>query len=130
MVYTVDKYGNREEYRSEGKTPLEIPMVVMVNEYTASASEIFAGAVRDYDMAKLVGTQTFGKGVVQSTLQLTDGSALKLTIANYYTPNGTNINGTGLEPDAVVELDMTQQEDGTYADNQLQKGIEVLRDMM
>ena len=130
MVYTVDKYGNREEYRSEGKTPLEIPMVVMVNEYTASASEIFAGAVRDYDMAKLVGTQTFGKGVVQSTLQLTDGSALKLTIANYYTPNGTNINGTGLEPDAVVELDMAQQEDGTYADNQLQKGIEVLRDMM
>lgn len=130
IVYTVDKYGNREEYTSAGETPLEIPMVVMVNGYTASASEIFAGAVRDYEMAKLVGTQTFGKGVVQSTLQLTDGSALKLTIANYYTPNGTNINGTGLEPDEVVELDMTPLEDGTYVDNQLAKGVEVLKEML
>lgn len=130
MVYTVDKYGNREDYTSDGETPLEIPMVVMVNEYTASASEIFAGAVRDYDMAKLVGTQTYGKGVVQSTLRLTDGSALKLTIANYYTPKGTNINGTGLEPDVVVELDLTPLEDGTYFDNQLDEGLKVLKEML
>lgn len=130
IVYTVDKYGNREDYKSEGTSPLEIPMVVMVNEYTASASEIFAGAVRDYDMATLVGTQTYGKGVVQSTIRLTDGSALKLTTANYYTPKGTNINGTGLEPDVVVELEMTPQEDGTYYDNQLAEGVEVLKEMM
>lgn len=130
IVYTVDKYGNRQDYTGEGKDPLTIPMVVMVNEYTASASEIFAGAVRDYDMAKLVGTTTFGKGVVQSTFQLDDGSGIKLTIANYYTPKGTNIHGTGLEPDEVVELDLTPQKDGSYKDNQLDKGIEVLKDMM
>lgn len=130
IVYTVDKYGNRQDYNSDGETPLEIPMVVMVNEYTASASEIFAGAVRDYDMAKLVGTNTYGKGVVQSTIALADGTGLKLTIANYYTPKGTNIHGTGLEPDEVVELDMTPQEDGTYVDNQLERGVEVLKEMM
>lgn len=130
IVYTVDKYGNRQDYNSDGETPLEIPMVVMVNEYTASASEIFAGAVRDYDMAKLVGTKTYGKGVVQSTIALADGTGLKLTIANYYTPKGTNIHGTGLEPDEVVELDMTPQEDGTYVDNQLEMGVEVLKEMM
>lgn len=130
IVYTVDKNGKRQDYNSEGETPLQIPMVVMVNGYTASASEIFAGAVRDYDMAQLVGTKTFGKGVVQSTVNLSDGSALKLTIANYYTPKGTNIHGTGLEPDVEVELDMTPQEDGTYIDNQLEKGVEVLKSMM
>ncbi len=130
IVYTVDKAGNRENYESEGKTPLEIPMVVLVNEYTASASEIFAGAVRDYDMAQLVGTQTYGKGVVQSTIRLTDGSAIKLTTANYYTPKGTNINGTGLTPDVEIELDLTLGEDGTYVDNQLAKGLEVLKEMI
>ena len=130
IVYTVDKNGKRQDYTSEGKTPLQIPMVVLINEYTASASEIFAGAVRDYDMAQLVGTKTFGKGVVQSTVNLSDGSALKLTIANYYTPKGTNIHGTGLEPDVMVELDMTLQEDGTYHDNQLEKGVEVLKAMI
>lgn len=130
MVYTIDKNGEREDYMSKGETPLEVPMVVLVNGYTASASEIFAGAVRDYDMAKLVGTQTYGKGVVQSSIRLSDGSALKLTIANYYTPNGTNINGTGLTPDEVVELDTMPQEDGTYVDNQLERGVEVLREML
>lgn len=129
MVYTMDKEGNRKDYYSSGKTPLEMPMVVLVNEYTASASEIFAGAVRDYDMAQLVGTKTYGKGVVQSTFYLKDGSAVKLTSASYYTPNGTNINGTGLEPDVVVELDQEPDDDGYIHDNQLNTAIEVMETM-
>lgn len=129
MVYTMDKDENRTDYRSSGETPLEIPMVVLVNEYTASASEIFAGAVRDYDMAKLVGTKTYGKGVVQSTFYLKDGSAVKLTSASYYTPNGTNINGTGLEPDLLVESDQEPDENATVHDNQLEKAVEVLEEM-
>lgn len=129
MVYTMDKDGNQKDYRSSGETPLEIPMVVLVNEYTASASEIFAGAVRDYDMAKLVGTKTYGKGVVQSTFYLKDGSAVKLTSASYYTPNGTNINGTGLEPDLMVELEQEPDENGMVHDNQLEKAVEVLGEM-
>ena len=129
MVYTMDKNGNRKDYMSSGETPLEIPMVVLVNEYTASASEIFAGAVRDYDMAQLVGTTTYGKGVVQSTFYLNDGSAIKLTSASYYTPNGTNINGTGLEPDVEVELNLEPDEDGYIYDTQLEKAIEVIKTM-
>lgn len=129
MVYTLDKEGNRTDYNSSGATPLEIPMVVLVNEYTASASEIFAGAVRDYDMALLVGTKTYGKGVVQSTFYLEDGSAVKLTSASYFTPEGTDINGTGLEPDVVVELDQELDENGYIHDNQLTKAIETMKTM-
>ena len=129
MVYTVDKYGERKDYYSEGQTPLEIPMVVLVNGYTASASEIFAGAVRDYDMATLVGTTTFGKGVVQNTFRLADGSGLKLTAATYYTPDGTNIHGNGLEPDVEVELNTEPDEDGNIVDNQLEKALEVIKGM-
>lgn len=129
IVYTLDKYGNRKDYVGEGETPLEIPIVVLTNEYSASASEIFAGAVRDYDIAKLVGTKTYGKGVVQNIFSLGDGTALKLTIANYYTPSGVNINGEGLEPDVEVELDLTPKEDGTIVDNQLEAAIETVKEM-
>lgn len=129
IVYTLDKNGNRRDYTSDGETPIEIPMVVLTNEYSASASEIFAGAVRDYDIAKLVGTTTYGKGVVQNIFPLGDGTALKLTIANYYTPNGININGAGLEPDVEVELDLTPQEDGTIVDNQLEVAVETIKEM-
>lgn len=129
IVYTMDKDGNRLDYKGEGKTPLEIPMVVLTNEYTASASEIFAGAVRDYDMAKLVGTKTYGKGVVQDIFSLSDGSAVKLTIANYYTPSGVNLNDSGLKPDVEVELNTQPQEDGTYVDNQLEKAMETVKNM-
>ena len=129
IVYTLDKYGNRRDYTSTGETPIQIPMVVLTNEYSASASEIFAGAVRDYDIAKLVGTTTYGKGVVQNIFPLGDGTALKLTIANYYTPNGININGEGLVPDVEVELDLTPQEDGTIVDNQLETAIETVKAM-
>lgn len=129
IVYTLDKYGNRRDYTSTGETPIQIPMVVLTNEYSASASEIFAGAVRDYDIAKLVGTTTYGKGVVQNIFPLGDGTALKLTIANYYTPNGININGEGLVPDVEVELNLTPQEDGTIVDNQLETAIETVKAM-
>ena len=129
MVYTVDKNGNRKDYNSTGDDTLGIPMVVLVNEYTASASEIFAGAVRDYGLAELVGTVTYGKGVVQSTFFLEDGSAVKLTTANYYTPNGININDKGLEPDYEVQLDTEPDEDGYIYDTQLEKALEVIGQM-
>ena len=92
IVYTEDKDGNREEEKCDGKNELRIPLAVLVNESSASASEIFAGAVQDYGIGTIVGTTTFGKGVVQSIRQLSDGSAIKLTVANYYTPKGNNIN--------------------------------------
>lgn len=102
IVYTEDKDGNRVEHTGEGKTPIQIPLAVLVNENSASAAEIFAGAVKDYQVGTLVGTTTFGKGIVQETYQLEDGSAVKLTIAKYYTPNGINIQGTGITPDVAV----------------------------
>lgn len=102
IVYTEDRFGKKEEYLCEGKTPIQIPLVVLVNEESASAAEVFAGAVRDHEVATLVGNTTFGKGIVQKTFSLGDGSAVKLTVSKYYTPNGINIHGTGLEPDVKV----------------------------
>jgi carboxyl-terminal processing protease len=104
IVYTEDKYGNRQTYTSDEKWN-DVPMAVLVNGESASASEIFAGAVKDYERATLVGTQTFGKGIVQTIRQLSDGSAIKLTIARYYTPNGICIHGEGITPDIVLEYD-------------------------
>lgn len=121
IVYTEDKYGKREEELCDGKTPIDIPLAILVNGNSASASEIFAGAVKDHQVGTIVGTTTYGKGVVQTVKDLGDGSALKLTISNYYTPNGININGVGIEPDEEVELKENEKED-----NQLQKAMEVL----
>ena len=129
IVYTEDKYGKREEELCDGKTPIDIPLAVLVNGNSASASEIFAGAVKDHKMGTIVGTTTYGKGVVQTIRDLGDGSALKLTVSNYYTPNGVNINGVGIEPDVKEELDKSLQTGDTVNkedDNQLQKAIEVL----
>lgn len=92
-----------------------------MNEGSASASEIFAGAVKDYGIGTLVGTTTFGKGIVQDMFQLSDGSVLKLTVSHYYTPNGNNINGTGITPDVQAE-----QPEQSETDVQLQKALEVL----
>ncbi|MDE6903200.1 MAG: S41 family peptidase, partial [Lachnospiraceae bacterium] len=105
IVYTEDKYGEREEYSCDGRNELQIPLVVLVNGNSASASEILAGAVKDYEIGTLIGTTTFGKGIVQRVLPLTDGTALKLTVSSYFTPKGNNIHGTGIEPDIVCELD-------------------------
>ena len=104
IVYTEDKYGNRVEETCDGKSPLNMPLVVLVNEGSASASEIFAGAVQDHKVGTIVGTTTYGKGIVQTVRQLSDGSAVKLTVSKYYTPNGNNIHEVGIQPDVEVEL--------------------------
>lgn len=128
IVYTEDKYGKREEYTCEGENQIEVPLVVLTNGYSASASEILAGAVKDYNIGKLVGTTTFGKGIVQKVIHLSDGSAIKLTVSSYFTPNGNNIHGIGIEPDVEVPFDADLYQDGT--DNQLEKAKEVLAEMM
>ena len=131
IVYTEDKNGNRSEETCDGKNPLDMPLAVLVNGNSASASEIFAGAVKDYGIGTIVGTTTYGKGVVQSIRQLSDGSAVKLTVANYYTPNGNSINKTGIEPDVEVELDaslVNETEISHDEDNQLQEALKVLND--
>ncbi|WP_373213908.1 S41 family peptidase [Blautia obeum] len=129
IVYTEDKNGNRSEETCDGKNPLDMPLAVLVNGNSASASEIFAGAVKDYGLGTIVGTTTYGKGVVQSIRQLSDGSAVKLTIANYYTPKGNSINKTGIRPDVEVELspEFLNQEEITHEeDNQLQAALNSL----
>lgn len=108
---------------------MDVPLAVLVNGNSASAAEIFAGAVQDYGIGTLVGTTTFGKGIVQKVTPLTDGSAVKLTISKYYTPSGRNIHGTGITPDVEVELDEALKQKVTISkdeDNQLQKALEVL----
>lgn len=130
IVYTEDKNGEREEYTCDGTKELQIPLAVLINGYSASASEIFAGAVKDYGIGTLVGTTTYGKGIVQQTIGLSDGSAVKLTIAKYFTPLGHDIHGKGVEPDVEVELDEKlagQTEIAKEEDNQLQKAIEILQ---
>lgn len=129
IVYTEDKYGNRTEEKSDGENVLDIPLAVLVNEKSASASEIFAGAVQDYKIGTIVGTTTYGKGVVQNIFQLSDGSAVKLTIANYYTPNGNNINEIGIKPDIEVSVapELLNKDEITHEeDNQLQEAIKCL----
>ncbi|MGB9866367.1 MAG: S41 family peptidase [Bacillota bacterium] len=102
IVSVVDREGRKEVYesRSEG---LKLPLVTLVDKGSASASEILAGAIRDRGVGPLVGTRTFGKGSVQTLIDLPDGSGIKLTTAKYYTPSGSSINGTGIQPDVVVE---------------------------
>lgn len=130
IVYTEDKYGNREEEYSDAEHYFDKPLAVLVNGNSASASEIFAGAIKDYGIGTLVGTTTYGKGIVQKIYPLSDGTAVKLTVSKYYTPKGNNIHGTGIEPDVTVELD----EDLRYEvevpkeeDNQLQAAIKALK---
>ena len=129
IVYTEDKNGNRSEETCDGKNPLNMPLAVLVNGNSASASEIFAGAVKDYKIGTIVGTTTYGKGVVQSLRQLSDGSAVKLTVANYYTPEGNSINKTGIQPDVEVELDpelINKTEISHDEDNQLEEALKIL----
>ena len=131
IVYTEDKNGRREEYESDGSRELELPLVVLVDMNSASAAEIMAGAIKDYGIGTLVGTTTFGKGIVQQIMPFRDGSAVKLTISAYYTPSGKNIHGIGIEPDVVCEFDgeaYYASED--HPDNQLEKAKEVLREKM
>lgn len=121
IVYTEDKYGERQEQLSDAEHYFAGKMAVLVNGNSASASEIFAGAIKDYGVGTLIGTQTFGKGIVQSLFPLSDGSAIKITVSRYYTPAGNNIHEVGIEPDIVLEYDKEAE-----GDNQLEKAIEVL----
>ena len=107
LVYTENKYGERREYTCDGKNELDLPMAVLVNGNTASSAEIFSGAVQDAGVGEIIGTQTFGKGIVQNAFTLTDGSVVKLTVEHYYTPDGHDIHGKGITPDILVE-----EEDG------------------
>ena len=105
IVYTEDKQGNRKEYKGQDNDEFNLQLAVIVNGNSASASEIFAGAIQDYGKGTIIGTQTYGKGIVQTVKPLTDGSAIKFTIAKYFTPKGQDIHGKGVTPDMVVEYD-------------------------
>lgn len=131
IVYTEDKYGRKEEFRSTDKDVFDLPLAVLINGNSASASEIFAAAIQDYKIGTLFGTTSFGKGIVQSILPLSDGTAVKLTVSKYYTPNGICIHGIGVTPDVVVELNADLKKKVTITheeDNQLQEVIRYLEE--
>ena len=134
IVSTKDRDGNViGEYKDSGKHSVDIPLVVLVNGNSASASEILSGAMQDSGKAKLVGTTTFGKGIVQSVIPLSDGTAVKLTIAKYFTPNGNDIHKKGITPDYEVELPDGQTSAVNIDradDTQLQKAQEVIAEML
>ena len=127
ILTTKDKDGNGITYESEAGVEFDGPIVVLVNENSASAAEILAGALKDYERGTVVGTTTFGKGIVQSIVPLGDGTALKVTVSNYYTTNGTCIHKVGIEPDVEVEVEKSEDGEG---DNQLEKAVEVLKGKM
>lgn len=122
LVYTEDKNGKRSEKKATSDQHLDIPMSVLVNQNSASASEIFAGAIQDYELGSIVGETSYGKGVVQQLIDLTDGTILKLTISEYFTPLGRSIHGIGIEPDVVVEWSVSD----TY-DKQLKEAINIVK---
>ena len=129
VVYVEDKAGNRQDFTSDGENYLDIPIVVLINEDSASASEILAGAIKDYEYGTLIGTTTFGKGIVQTIFPLPEGDALKLTTAKYFTPKGNYIHKVGIEPDIELEYEYLDPEGEEYErqyDNQILKAIEVL----
>lgn len=132
IVYTEDKNGEREYLKSD-KKKTDLPLVMLVNEGSASASEILAGAVKDTERGILVGTKTFGKGIVQRIVKLPDGSGYKMTVSEYFTPKGTNIHNIGIKPDVEVKLPEEVQITGPEnlrEDVQLKKGIEIMKDIM
>ena len=122
IVYTEDKNGKRQEWTSDEEHQFTQPLAVLVDGNSASASEIFAGAVQDYGIGTLVGTTTFGKGIVQQLIQLPDDTCVKLTISEYFTPNGRNIHKKGIDPD--VEVEYVSDEENPDADNQLDAALE------
>ncbi|MGN1330413.1 MAG: S41 family peptidase [Clostridia bacterium] len=131
LLITEDKDGNEEKEVAAKDKTVDVPVIILVNEYSASASEILTGCLKDYNVATVVGTNTYGKGVIQSlvpnVLGEQIGGALKVTIAEYYTPNKNKINKIGIEPDEVVELELGDDETLTKDnDNQLKKAIEIL----
>lgn len=130
LLITVDKNGKEEIEKSKNNPKVNVPVILLTNENSASASEILAGALKDNNKAKIVGKKTYGKGVIQELLTLTDGSGLKITTNEYYTPNKTKINKVGIQPD--YEVDLPEEIDGLVGiekaqDTQLQKAIELLK---
>ncbi len=124
ITYTVDKNGNKEEFLSDSNT-LNIPVVVIINENSASAAEIMAAAIKNYSKGAVVGTTSYGKGLVQVFRSLKDGTYLKMTISEYFSPDGQKINELGVEPDYIIEVDEESKEDV-----QLNKAIQVMKDMI
>lgn len=132
IVYIEDKYGNREEYKSDAGC-LSVPMVVLMDQNSASASEIFAGALKDYGYAVLVGETTYGKGIVQNIIPLEDGDAIKLTTAKYFTPNGNYIHKVGIEPDVEIAYEYTGNAEESYEkqyDSQFLKALEEMKALL
>lgn len=134
IVYVEDKYGNRQEETSDAQHYLDMPLAVLINGNSASCSEIFAGAIRDYDYGILIGSTTFGKGVVQTVRPLADSSAIKLTTAKYFTPKGENIHGTGIAPDIELKYKYTGKKEAGASydymkDNQVRRAIKELKKM-
>lgn len=130
IVYTEDKYGHRNEYTCDGSRELNMPLVVLVDMNSASASEILAGAIKDHGVGTLVGTTTFGKGIVQQIIPFNDGSAIKVTISSYYTPSGQNIHGVGIVPDVECTFDgELYYNSENPIDNQLEKAKEIIAGM-
>ena len=130
LLYEVDKNNNEKVEKSKDDPIINMPVVILTNENTASSSEILAGALKDLGKATIVGTKTYGKGVIQEVLTLSDGSGLKITTEKYLTPNKTEINGVGIEPDETVELPDTVEnilDVDRAEDTQLQKTIDILK---
>lgn len=125
IVYTQDRDGERVEYTCDGKHEIQVPIVVLVNGNSASASEILAGAIKDYGKGTLLGTTTFGKGIVQRIIGLTDGSAVKVTVSHYYTPKGNDIHEVGIAPDEELKFD-AEAYLKDEKDNQLERAKELL----
>lgn len=130
LVYTIDKYGTTDSEYAKTTATVDVPIVVLVNEYSASASEIFAGALQDYHKATIVGTTSFGKGIVQTIIPVvSDFSGVKLTTSHYYTPNGICIHGIGIEPDVTVELEEGLERELIEMrdhDNQIDAAVDVI----
>ena len=124
IVSITDKNGDTEEVTCDGSNEFTKPLAVLVNQYSASASEVFSGAIQDYGIGNIVGVTTYGKGVVQQLIDLGDGTCLKVTIAEYYTPSGRSINGVGVKPD--VEAEYVYDAENPEADNQLETAVETV----
>jgi carboxyl-terminal processing protease len=130
IVSTIDKYKSEQKYKSKGGNYVGLPLVVLTNEGSASASEIFVGAIRDYKIGTLVGEKTFGKGVVQTLYETGEGTALKITISKYYTPNGENIHKKGIKPDVEVKYpeELLKKPYSREEDPQFKKALEIVKE--
>ncbi len=124
IVSTKDKNGEGSTFESDADMKYDGPIAVLVNGNSASASEVLTGAIKDFQKGTIVGTTTYGKGIVQNIVALGDGTAMKMTVSNYYSPNGTNIHKVGIEPDVVIEAEKGEN------DNQLDKAVEIIKGKM